>query len=145
MLKIPVNVIREIPEKEYIYELESGKVSIYTGGKKLTTLEAPEYAIRCLVAIDVMVRVINSGYSSALTRVYNKAGEETTTSDEELQKPISKIIYVIDEIKLGKKLETKLLNCVQNVIDGENPSVDDAIKVGFDVIRKHYLENINDD
>lgn len=92
-----------------------------------------------------MVRVINSGYSSALTRVYNKSGEETTKTNEELQKPISKIINVIDEIKVGKKLETKLLNCVEKIVDGESPPVDDAIKLGFDIIRKHYVENINDD
>lgn len=112
----------------------------------MVTLEAPEYALRCLVAIDVTVRVINSGYSSVLTRVYDKSGEETTSLDEELQnKSIFKIVDVIEEATVGKKLEKKLINCVQELLNGENPPVNDAIKTGFDIIRKHYLENLEDD
>lgn len=93
-----------------------------------------------------MVRVLNNGFSPQLTRVYNSSDIELTSLSEEiLGKSLIKIVEAMEGPEIGKELEVKLLTCLQSFVNGTPLNIDDSIKVSFDIIKNHYLENYNDD
>lgn len=141
VLKLPSNIIKMFPEREVIYEVDNDEILIYENKTKTRSIKIDyNYAIVCIMIIDIKIVCENQGYAIDLCKIYNSANE--SLSDGDILVDLFK--YLTD--KAGKR-DLKLMETMIDFIDNlENMEpVDDSVKDGFKFCYNYYMENIKDD
>jgi len=139
ILEVPENIISKRESNKFVYEVDDEGVIIYINGIKDKTVPCPAYATRPLVALDILFRMIQAGYSPRLLKV-TKDNEELLL-DEMIQTKTS--ADLLDEPdRKNKRLEEKLYKAIDEFFDTDQTPTSN-IKEGFDIICKHYFGELN--
>lgn len=146
VLSIPENVIDYKNPVQVIYETENKKVTIYVNGDKEKVVETPNYAIRDLILADIICKCDCSGFSAILVRGIDESGENI---EYEYSETINRNNNVnLMNIVMSKKdsvLEKKMNQLFSDLIENKDIEIDDDILSGYEVVRKHYLEEFGKD
>ena len=144
LLKLPENVLEELPKQEVLYETDNGQVMIYVDGIKEDTTKIPNYAIRCLILCDIICKADRQGFSGMLVKPLKESGEDSDYVYEEFMSPKNSVDLI--NIKMSKRekiLETKLNEAFQDMITFNEAEVTPDIADGFSIIHEHYLEEFD--
>ena len=145
LLKIPENALSCLPKQEVLYETNNGTVTIYINGIKEHTINAPNYAIRCLVLCDIICKADNQGFSGMLVKPLKESGDPSEYLYEEFMSPKNSVDLI--DIKMSKReriLEGKLNEAFQVMITYGEADVSPEIEEGFETIHQHYLREFQD-
>lgn len=136
VLTIPKNMIRQIPEQEYIYEIDGDVITIYRNQSKINTIKCKyDYASRLFIILDIIARSTNQGYKFSLTQVFRESGKlvkkEAVTAMFDVLSPLENV---------DKEMEKVLFEAMKKIIYNDDSVISDDILDGYEFIMSHYLE-----
>lgn len=139
-LEIPENVLAKKDKRNYIYEIDDGTVNIYINSIKEPYIKCPEYTCRPLVAMDILARMTNMGFSPVLLKINN----EPVTPQEEFM-PTRHAADLLDAPKSNIDLEDKLYKAlIKYISTGSFDLVTKEIDEGFSIIANYYNGDIDE-
>lgn len=138
VLSLPKNVIKEYPEKTYIYEFDKDTLSVFKDKKKVQSVKIErslDYITRLLIIFDITARAANQGYKIDLTQVKNHNGKKVK------KQAFDSLYSVLTPPNASELKEEELFKYLKLVAE-DNPSenVPKDIQDGYHFILKHYLE-----
>lgn len=141
ILKLPNNIIKGLPEREIIYEIDGKDISVYENKIKVRSIHIDiEYTVLATAIIDIQTVCENQGYDVRLCRIYN--------SDN---KCINDRFVIIDLFNLlnpkAKKRETILIELINNYMETGSgiEIIPESVVEGCEFVLKYYTENKQND
>ncbi len=133
----PKNLLMNIDESKFIYEVENDRIIIYCDGVVVDKVKCPRYAARLLVNTDVSIRLTNRHLPPEIVLTLDVDGNKVDVDDS--------LIYTIvqkPELEEDVDKERRLIEAIFS--GGKIPVTEDIIE-GFSVIGRYYLRETNDE
>lgn len=141
ILKVPSNIIRSLPEREIIYEIDGKDISVYENKIKVRSIHVDiDYAVLITAIIDIQTVCENQGYGLQLCRIYNTENE-----------CINGEFVIIDLFNLlspkARKRDLLLVNLINNYMETGSgiEVIPESIADGCEFVLTHYAENKKND
>lgn len=145
VLKVPSNIIRSLPEREIIYEIDGKDISVYENKIKIRSIHVDiEYAVLITAIVDMQTVCENQGYAFRLCRIYN-AENECINNEYDYNFVITDLFNLLNP--KAKKKDLLLVNLINNYMEtGSGVDViPESIFDGCEFVLTHYKENKKND
>lgn len=141
ILKLPSNIIRMLPEREVIYEVDGNEIIIYENKIKVRSIKVDiDYAIVLIMIADIQNVSETQGYCLRLCRIYN--------SENECINSKSVIIDLFNLLNPNPKKKDLMLAELINKFMETGSGIDkvpESINDGCELVLKYYMENREND